>query len=208
MLINFSGFKKLIDLIGGVDIEVKQEFTDDRYPIEGKENDFCQGDINFSCRYEIVYFAQGWQHMDGEKALKYARSRYSESNEGNDFARSKRQQQLIIAVKEKLMATKFWFKPDLVKDLSGTYQQIVTTDMNWSEQISIGKILLDMQNNKIRHLSLDTGDDKNKTQGLLVNPPVWQYNGAWVLVPRAGDFSEIKKHITCYIDDPNCQLKP
>src|SRR3990167_3149909 len=89
--IDFSGFAKLIDDIGGVDIFVDQPFVDEQYPTE----DYL---------YQTVSFAYGSAHMDGKTALIYVRSRHGNNCQGSDFARSRRQQQVMTAVKEKILS--------------------------------------------------------------------------------------------------------
>jgi len=73
--IDFSAFVKAIDILGGIDINIDRSFTDDQYPIPGKENDACGGDPQTKCRYETLSFSDGPQHMDGSEALKFVRSR-------------------------------------------------------------------------------------------------------------------------------------
>jgi LCP family protein required for cell wall assembly len=83
--VNFEGFRQIIDLIGGVDIEVPTEIRDDKFP-----------DDNYG--YDPLYIPAGPQHMDGALALKYARVRHIDT----DYQRAARQQKVIVAVKEKL----------------------------------------------------------------------------------------------------------
>src|SRR3990170_5959163 len=52
VVLDFNGFKKVIDVLGGIEVEVERAFVDEKYPIEGKENDECGGDKEFKCRYE------------------------------------------------------------------------------------------------------------------------------------------------------------
>lgn len=120
--IDFKGFVKAIDILGGIDVQVEKSFTDNKYPIEGKEEDLCglegeelenaykisteSPEIAFPCRYETLSFQSGLQHMDGEKALKFVRSRYS-SNDGGDFARAKRQHLFLEAVRKKILTIGF-----------------------------------------------------------------------------------------------------
>ena len=92
LLIDFEGFKKAIDLLGGVEIEVDRAFDDYQYPIPGMEEAESE-----EARYEHLHFEAGKQLMNGERALKYVRSRYAEGEEGTDFARSRRQQRLLLA---------------------------------------------------------------------------------------------------------------
>jgi LCP family protein required for cell wall assembly len=84
--INFEGFRQIIDLIGGVDIDVAKTIRDDKYP-----------DENYG--FDPLYIPAGRQHMDGALALKYARTRHGD----NDYERARRQQQVILAVKDKVM---------------------------------------------------------------------------------------------------------
>lgn len=121
--LNFSGFTKTIDTLGGVEIVVNPAFTDTQYPIEGKETEVCDhspeeipqldklaattsAELVFPCRYETLVFSKGLQHMDGDTALKYVRSRHSQQD-GSDFARAKRQQNLALAVKQKIFTIGF-----------------------------------------------------------------------------------------------------
>lgn len=83
--VNFDGFRQIIDLIGGIDIEVARDIRDDKYP-----------DENYG--YDPLYIPAGLQHMDGALALKYARVRHIDT----DYQRAARQQQVIMAVKDKI----------------------------------------------------------------------------------------------------------
>ncbi|MDE2025820.1 MAG: LCP family protein, partial [Patescibacteria group bacterium] len=120
---DFSGFKHTIDTLGGVDITVETAFTDSQYPIDGKETDLCGHDpseipqldqqaastspeLVYPCRYENLHFNAGKQHMDGETALSYVRSRHS-LQDGTDFGRAKRQRNLLVAVKQKIFSAGF-----------------------------------------------------------------------------------------------------
>ncbi|HOU76406.1 MAG TPA: LCP family protein [Candidatus Dojkabacteria bacterium] len=102
VVLNFQAFVKVVDSIGGVDIEVENSFIDKQYP---------NWDYN---GYQTVEFTAGMTHMDGDKALKFARSRHGAWPEGTDFARSKRQQKVIAAIQQKinnekkLQSISFW----------------------------------------------------------------------------------------------------
>ncbi len=207
-VIDFSGFNKMIDVTRGIDVNVEKAFEDDLYPIAGKEDDFCEGDPTFACRYEKLRFDAGLQNMDGERALKYVRSRHAEGDEGNDFSRNKRQQQVIMALKDKILKTGMWKDKDIVQKLLKIFDETVVTDMDWSEKISFAKAFMDLTEKSIRGLVLDTGDKEKNQKGFLVNPPAWEYDGAWVLVPRSGDFKEIQEYILCNIKDTSCKMSP
>lgn len=122
--VDFLGFTRTIDTLGGVDISVEKTFDDYQYPIEGEEDDACghtdteiaslsaqlaspSATITeldaFSCRYDHLHFDSGEQHMDGVIALKYVRSRHS-LQDGTDFGRAQRQRNLLVAVKKKIFS--------------------------------------------------------------------------------------------------------
>jgi len=82
--VNFDGFRKVVDLMGGVTVNVQIPVSDDRFP-----------SINGSLRR--VYIPSGIQPMDGTEALRYARSRHGG---GSDFDRGSRQQRLLLSMRE------------------------------------------------------------------------------------------------------------
>lgn len=137
VVLNFSAFEKIIDDMGGIDVEVENSFTDKFYPIAGRENDTCGGDRLFSCRYETVTFNKGLQHMDGATALKFVRSRHADGVEGGDLAREARQQKVIDAIKRKILTRdvllnlqtdlKLWndFNNSLVRDFDDSTAAIL-----------------------------------------------------------------------------------
>ncbi|GAC1521743.1 MAG: hypothetical protein NVS3B14_22950 [Ktedonobacteraceae bacterium] len=101
MTINFVGFRKFIDSIGGVDVNVPDAFTA-KYPANDNPS------INAS--WITVHFSKGMQHMNGATAIVYARSRYVLDNpaEGTDFARSRRQQLIMQAALSRLKDWHTW----------------------------------------------------------------------------------------------------
>jgi polyisoprenyl-teichoic acid--peptidoglycan teichoic acid transferase len=125
--LDFTGFTHTIDTLGGVSINVEKTFDDYSYPIEGKEDDPCGhtqeeiasmsaqlasasatlADVDaFPCRYEHIHFDKGIADMNGTTALKYVRSRHS-LQDGTDFGRAQRQRNLIVAVKQRVLAASF-----------------------------------------------------------------------------------------------------
>lgn len=174
-LIDFSGFKKIIDLIGGVDVNVTRAFTDAEYPIAGKEHDTCPGDPTNRCVYETIHFDAGRQHMDGERALTYVRSRHAEGEEGGDFARSRRQQDIVVALKEKLVNPMTWFSGSRFTSLPKVLDDATDTDMNMAELATVGKWFMKTRESAVKKIAIDT---------LLTEPPVYMYDGRYVLVPK------------------------
>src|SRR3989344_5285146 len=125
VVVNFDAFTKGVDLIGGISVDVENVLDDYEYPIEGKQDDSC-GFTNeeiialatvssqleaFPCRYKHLHFDKGLQAMNGEEALAFVRSRHAEGDEGTDFARSRRQEKIIAAFKDKLISAETIFNP-------------------------------------------------------------------------------------------------
>ena len=207
-IVDFAGFTKMIDLVGGIDVNIDRSFDDPLYPISGREDDFCGGDPTFACRYEKIHFDAGWQHLNGIMALKFVRSRNETGEEGTDFARGKRQLQVILALKDKVIKSSIWKKPSTLKNLISTFNETTKTDMNLSEKLMFFRYLFQLPDEKIRRLVIDTGDKEKKRNGFLINPPEWEYGGIWVLAPRTGDFEEIHQYISCQLQNSNCEIKP
>lgn len=205
LLIDFAGFKRLIDLVGGVDVEIENSFTDKKFPITGKENDLCNGDKEYNCRYETINFEKGLTRMDGETALKFVRSRNAEGDEGTDFARGKRQQKVLEAFGSKLLTLKN-LSPNKLSELTQVLKETIQTDLTLQEAAYLGKFGLSFKGN-VRSIPLDYGNKEKKQEGFLTNPPVEEYQ-RWVLVPRTRNFQEIHSFVSCFIKDPNCKISP
>ena len=217
--IDFSGFEKAIDLVDGVEVNVDKQFDDYQYPIAGKENDLCglkveedkeatgeakikifdatgsaipEGIDPFTCRYEHLHFDSGLQKMNGTVALKYVRSRHGTNGEGSDFARAARQQKVLVAFKNKVFALETLLDPKKVVGLSQSFGQMIDTDIGSEEVPPFLKVLKLFQSQSPRNLVLTSvGDD-----ALLETPADNQpYNGAWVLVPKGGDWSKLRVKI-------------
>lgn len=188
LVLNFEGLVDIVDVLGGVEVEVQRAFDDYQYPIAGRESDLCGGDPELKCRYEHLHFDAGFQLMNGQTALKYVRSRQAEGEEGGDFARSLRQQQLLLAIKEKIISPEVIFHPQKVVQLIKVGLTSLKTDFPWEDYGDLLRLAWRLDPQKIQTVVLN--DDK------LINPPTSEklYDNQWVLVPRTGDWEEIKAY--------------
>jgi LCP family protein required for cell wall assembly len=177
---DFQGFINIIDELGGITVDVKHTLSDYKYPIRGRETA-----ENYNSRYEHLYIEKGKQKMDGELALKYARSRKAMGVEGSDFARAERQQQILQAAKHKFQNINIILKPKLISDILGQMNDHIETNLKIWEIIKLWDIGKDINSENIKREVLD-----NSPNGLLTSRITEQ--GAYILVPRNGDFSEIK----------------
>lgn len=195
--IDFKAFLKIIDSLGGLDIYLDQGFTDEEYPIDGKENDLCGYEesqlpelekiatesvvLAFPCRYETISFPAGQNHLDAETALKFSRSRHS-LQDGGDFARSRRQQLVIEAITKKLLTPQFFPKiPKLMNQLEAE----VKTNVSYEE---IARLLKQApQAKQYQTVKLILTPD-NFLQTAISN------DGQYILVPKMGRFQWQKIH--------------
>lgn len=192
VLIDFSTFARVIDLLGGIDITVDKTFEDFQYPISGKENDLCDGDPQYACRYEYLKFEAGLQHFDGNTALKYVRSRHSaDPDEGTDFARSRRQAKVISAVKSKILSVKNLTNTKLYKDLYSLITSSLISDISPEYFSSLIRLGLKIKNQPINSLSIEN---------YLENPKISStYDSQWVLIPKNNDFKSLSASISALL---------
>ncbi len=175
--VDFAGFEEFIDAIGGIDIEVPKALNDPFYPDPRLEG------------YEPFYLAAGQQHLDGAKALKYARSRQTTS----DFDRAARQQQIILAAREKATSLGIVANPLKVAELIQIVGDHVKTDIGTSELSRLASLGNDLQSEDVITKVLDNSPD---------GPLKSVNDGGYYLVPKAGDFSEVQRIAYELFSDP------
>jgi LCP family protein required for cell wall assembly len=108
VLVNFSAFRKIINSLGGIDVEVARSYTD----------------LAWNGRYKTI--PAGTVHMDGSTALWYARARKA----SNDFDRARRQQEVLYAVAKRVLSMNAL---ENAKELYDIYIANVSTNLTWSE---------------------------------------------------------------------------
>ena len=173
-ILNFDGFKKIIDSIGGVNISNERDIYDARYP-----------GPNYS--YEVFELKKGFQHLDGEAALKYARERHSDPD--GDFGRSKRQQQIIQAVKNKIFSTKTLFDINTLNNLFNALGDNIKTNVSPEELSSFFELTKKLDTVNVTNVAVDAW---NKDSLLKVSHIFYGETAAFILVPRVGNYSEIQ----------------
>jgi len=153
-VIGLQGVRDVVDAAGGVDITVAQAIHDDAYPTD-------------DYGYQTVDIPAGRQHMDGDTALKYARTRHQDS----DFGRIARQQQVLSAVRGAMFNPLNWPR---IPAVLAAVSRSMRTDVSPLDAIAIGAAMLRDPGEPDR-LVIDTN---------LVNPVTGQ-DGAALLEPRA-----------------------
>lgn len=171
--VDFSGLKDIVDALGGVTVNVENSFCDYNYPTE------YRGDTSKVC------FTAGPQQMNGIKALQYSRSRHAYGVEGSDFARSKRQQRVLLAIKEKALTGSTVFNPKKVLDLTAALGSHLKTDFGMADFSRLFEISKGIDTNKIITKNFD-----NSPTGYLVSES--SPTAGYILIPRSGNWKEIQ----------------
>lgn len=133
--INFQGFREIVDTLGGITVDVPSEIRDDRYPDE-------------DYGYMSIYIPAGVQTMDGETALRYARTRHGTT----DFERARRQQQVLLAIRDKALNLNLLPRlPDLIRTLGHT----VDTNLTPGEVLALAPIASSIDPSQIKSAVID-----------------------------------------------------
>lgn len=161
--VDFSAVTQLIDILGGLDINVPYDIVDYQYP-----------DMNYG--YDPLILRAGLQHMDGVTSLKFARTRHGD----DDFERARRQQTVVYALRDRVLNLNIM--PQLIvqsPSLMGTFSQNVYTDLSLDQMIQLALYLKDIPT-------------ENMHTGVIDRDYIMDYvtaEGAQVLVPRRAQLS-------------------
>jgi LCP family protein required for cell wall assembly len=170
LLVDFQGFRQLVDALGGVDVNVPRAFSA-QYP--------ANDDPAVDARWKVVRFDAGPQHFDGERALEYARARYADvPAEASDFARSARQQLLISAIREKVAspAGVLHFLPVVNAASAATHTSL--------SPLELARFAMSFHPDQAKHVALD---------GVVVDGR--SADGQDILLPRNGDYSLLATYV-------------
>ncbi len=170
--LDFAGFDELIDAVGGITVNVERAFTDPQYPVEDGTD-----------RTEILSFDAGAQHMNGATALKFVRSRHGTNGEGSDFARSRRQERVLTALRDKVLQSPL--SPQYIASLYTALQKNIATDMGIGDMVRFFSLAKDFESYQLRSVALEDGP-----QGVLVGRLT--SDGAFVLEPRGFDYGILR----------------
>jgi len=169
--VNFQAMKDIIELLGGVTIYLDNQFIEDKQWGCDKDGNNC---VPFN-------LSAGEHILNGDSALLYARSRFS----SNDFDRERRQQQVLVAIKDKALSLGALTDPLKISGIIDVLSENVRTDISpWQipDFIKLAKGI--KKDNIIRKIF------SNSTEGLLYETKI---NGIYVLLPTEGNFSKIRE---------------
>ncbi len=169
--VDFTGFKNLVDTVGGVDIYVEKDLYDPSYPAPNMID------------YDPFKISKGQHHMNGELALKYVRSRKTTS----DFDRSKRQEQVISELKNKLISLNVLANPKKISNILDILGNHLKTNMSIEEIKGFWDSINEFDTKNIINEVLDTAADG----------PLTAANDArgYIIIPKKGvnNFTDLQK---------------
>jgi len=176
--IDFSWFKEVIDNLWGITVNVPERIYDTTYPNEQNRG------------YTTFYIEKWEQILDGDTALKYARSRHSTS----DFSRSARQQLIIEAVMKKILSKQDIMHVNTIRSLYSDYTQMVDTNISTAEIIGMLKHIFtiqDMFNFGYTNVCSHTNYAWARVWCFLYVPNRDAFGGASILLPAWSTYSDI-----------------
>jgi LCP family protein required for cell wall assembly len=165
--VDFKAFKEIIDILGGVTITLDRPFSE--------RNQFAEG---------VIELPAGRQTIDGDTALLFVRARFSTS----DFDRAKRQQQILLAVKEKAFSLGVLSNPVKMVSILNSLGNHIKTDAELWEIKELVVLTQNINTTNAKRKVFDTSE-----AGLLYE--TWNENGSYILLPEGDNFDKI--HEAC-----------
>jgi polyisoprenyl-teichoic acid--peptidoglycan teichoic acid transferase len=153
--VDFTGFERVVDAMGGLTIDVPRPLVDNEYPLANEG-------------VTRIYIPAGLQHMDGKTALQYARSRHADS----DLGRNYRQQQVLLAMRQTGLNVNILSK---LSDLAGKLSDAVKTDLSIPQVGSLAQLGNQIDADSIQTVLIDAD---------MVYEYTIPETGAQVLMPR------------------------
>lgn len=168
-MVDFEAFRRAIDTVGGVNVNVKEPLYD---PSIAWENN-----------WDPLIAAEGEQTFDGKTALLYARSRYS--SERGDFDRSERQKEILVALRDKIFSLGTFSNPLKMSQLLEAFGSHVRTNLSIDDLSSLYTLGQEIDGSKITSIGLADPPNEYVTTSNVY--------GLSVVIPKAGinNYSEI-----------------
>ena len=162
IMFNFDAFKTVVDELGGIDVTLTKPFKETQ-----------QWGYEFS-------LPAGQNHLNGEQALYYARSRFQSS----DFDRALRQHQVILSIKDKATRLGVIANPIKITALLDSLKGNMKTNIELWQIKDLIEMIKNLQGNAVSRAVLTT-------ENSLVEAKL--ENGTYVLLPMSADYGEIRR---------------
>ncbi|MCA9334430.1 LCP family protein, partial [Candidatus Saccharibacteria bacterium] len=162
VMVDFEAFRRAIDTVGGVTVDVKEPLYD--YNVAW-END-----------WDPLIAPAGVQQFDGKKALLYARSRYGSAR--GDFDRAERQRQILVALRDKIFSLGTFGNPLKISQLMDAFGDHVSTNLSIDDVMSLYELAKEVEGHEVTSIGLaDPPNDYVVTDNI---------GGLSVVVPKEG----------------------
>jgi polyisoprenyl-teichoic acid--peptidoglycan teichoic acid transferase len=171
--LDFKAFRDVVNALGGVRVDVPTTLDDPYFPA-GETTGMIH-----------IHIDAGWQQLDGEKALEYARSRETTS----DFDRSRRQQLIMLAVRQRVFSLNAI--PKLLS-LLGALQDNVRTNLRPAEMHQLADLAGQIKDQEIRRVAIDTSN-------LLRSG--YSSNGQYILQPLDPTYDALHHYVAMALPD-------
>jgi polyisoprenyl-teichoic acid--peptidoglycan teichoic acid transferase len=176
-MVDFNAFRKAIDTVGGITINAKEPLYDATVAWEN----------NGSATLAV----QGINNFNGKQALLYARSRHGSS----DFARSERQRQILVALREKAFSLGTFGNPIKMAQLFNAFGSHVRTNLSIDDVMKLYEIAQDIEGDKVTSVGLSDPPNNFVTTANM--------GGLSVVIPRAGlyQYADMQAYIRNALKD-------
>ena len=195
--VGLDGFAKVIDTLGGIDVDITHPVVDDTYPNDSGTS----SNPNNPYAYTRLYLAPGPQHLTGEQALEYVRTRHSDQI--GDIGRTKRQQQVLTALKPKLTSPNMLATfAQLLKSLDKKFY----TDLSEQEVLAMAEYGHMLSSNTVQHVTLGPGQGQQNYGNLAtIYDPTLEANQD-VVIPHCENIQPVINHVFGLGDAQSCHV--
>ena len=179
-MFDLAAVEKIIDDIGGINVFVKEDINDTKFPTNNG-------------RYETFRLEKGTRFLDGKTTLKFIRTRHSS---GGDFDRIARQQEVLKALKGKLLSLNPVWNFGKIWSIFRTVQKNLRTDLSLGDMKNIWSLAKNMDLETIKTFSLNTDSGLIADQKMVLGG-----NTAYTLVakPKPFEYTKIKSAVADFI---------
>ncbi len=195
IVIDIATVAHLIDALGGLDVTVERSFVDYKFPRSDVD---VRTEHDFNKLYETVAFTKGVEHMSGDRALRYIRSRHSlDPVEGSDDARVKRQQQVMLALIAKLKDPLLVRNPEQIGKLLHMYTTEIDSTVSLEDMSAIGWKFVKRKQFPVfvaHQFTIKEVDAK----GMFTHPDRFP-GGAWVYLPVDPTYAQMKSVVSTWL---------
>ncbi len=186
IVLKIEQVSSLIDLLGGVEVEIQAGFIDDQFPRPDVD---IKTEHDPAKLYQRVEFVKGREVMNGERALQYMRSRHSQNDQGTDDARAIRQQQVISALINQLKTGHVLTDPTKLGHLYRFYLDNFNQFLPVTQLLAVGKQLWPIRSQIASGLKLESQQLSiypSDPDGLITHPKtnLARYQNQWVYIIR------------------------